>query len=58
MLEAYIIEELRRRHDERLREQRQPQLELPLPPHRPPEPRTDDRSDEPDRDGGVVTINT
>jgi hypothetical protein len=52
MLDAYVIEEIRRRERERGRDDR-PAVELPLPPPaQPPDRRDDDRED----DRGVVII--
>lgn len=56
MLDAYVIEEIKRRDRERGRDDR-PAIELPVPP--PPERRPDDRSDDHDDgdgDRGVVII--
>jgi len=53
MLDAYVIEEIKRRERERSRDDR-PAVELPLPPPAPPpaERPDDDRKD----DRGVVII--
>jgi hypothetical protein len=52
MLDAYVIEEIKRRERERGREDR-PVVELPLPPPaQPPDRRDDDRNN----DRGVVII--
>jgi hypothetical protein len=53
MLDAYVIEEIKRREREKTREER-PALELPIPraPARPEQSPPKDR----DRDGGVVII--
>jgi hypothetical protein len=55
MLDAYVIEEIKRRERDKGRDDR-PSVELPVPsaPGRPPE-RTDDESDR-DGDRGVVII--
>jgi hypothetical protein len=57
MLEPYIIEDLKRREAEVRRENDRPQLELPLPDHRPATERRRPE-DEPDErpDGGVIII--
>jgi hypothetical protein len=57
MLDAYVIEEIKRREKERGRDDR-PAIELPLPQPAPPdEPRSDDdRGGDEDRDRGVVII--
>ena len=54
MLDAYVIEEIRRRERERSRDDR-PAVELPVPPPAPGRPpdREDDRGE---RDRGVVII--
>lgn len=51
MLDAYIIEQIRKRDDERRRIYERPAIELPLEPLRPPEEdgRTDDEPPEPRR---------
>ena len=55
MLDAYVIEEIKRREHERSRDDR-PAVELPLPPPAPPtRDRDDDRGDRKD-DRGVVII--
>jgi hypothetical protein len=53
MLDAYVIEEIKRREREHSRDER-PAVELPLPPAVPPSPGSadDDRKD----DRGVVII--
>jgi hypothetical protein len=52
MLDAYVIEEIKRRERERGRDER-PVVELPLPPPaQPPDRRDDDHND----DRGVVII--
>ena len=56
MLEAYIIEELRRREQERRREPAQ--IELPLPSYQPAEEAPTDDSEDPESEGGVVIIQT
>ena len=54
MLDAFIIEEIKRRDRERTAEDR-PVVELPIP--QPPQPaHHDDESPGPDRDRGVVII--
>lgn len=55
MLDAFIIEEIKRRHPEQHREER-PSVELPVPepPSRSPERRNDDHDSPGDR--GVVII--
>jgi hypothetical protein len=56
MLDAYIIEEIKRREDERLRreEQQRPVLEIPLyPPDADQNPAT---KDEPVPERGVIVI--
>ncbi len=56
MLDAFIIEEIKRRDRERTADDR-PVVELPLP-QPPPHPahHDDDRPDDRDRGGGVVII--
>jgi hypothetical protein len=55
MLDAYVIEEIKRRERERGRDDR-PAVELPLPPPAPPSrDHDDDRGDRND-DRGVVII--
>jgi hypothetical protein len=54
MLDAYVIEEIKRRDRERSRDDR-PVVELPLPPPAPPSPRVGD-DDREDDDRGVVII--
>lgn len=53
MLDAYVIEEIKRRERERTRDDR-PSVELPIPPAAPPSPghADDERKD----DRGVVII--
>jgi hypothetical protein len=51
MLPPFIIEQIRKREEDRVREEEQPVLELPLPP---PSPRAKKKDDEPER--GVVII--
>ncbi len=55
MLDAYVIEEIKRRERDRSREDDRPSIELPIPvvPTRGPEDRPDDRDD---GGGGVVII--
>jgi hypothetical protein len=53
MLDAYVIDEIKRRERERSKDDR-PAVELPLPPPAPPS-RDDDRGDRKD-DRGVVII--
>jgi len=54
MLDAYVIEEIKRRERERGRDER-PAIELPVPPPAPPDaPRGPGEKD--DRDRGVVII--
>ncbi len=57
MLDAFIIEEIKRREGEHGRDDR-PAVELPLPQPVPPAPaRDDDEPPNPDeRDGGVIII--
>ena len=54
MLDAYVIEEIKRRERGQHREER-PAIELPVPPPGAPEPRHGDDPGE-DRDRGVVII--
>ncbi len=51
MLDAYIIEQIRKRDEERRRIYDRPAIELPLEPLRPPErePEADDEPPEPRR---------
>jgi hypothetical protein len=52
MLDAYVIEEIKRRERQRERDDRPViQIPVPAPPERPPEPKSDDRGDR-----GVVII--
>jgi hypothetical protein len=53
MLDAYVIEEIKRRERGRDRDER-PALDLPLPP--PPAPGRDGRDDDRKDDRGVVII--
>jgi hypothetical protein len=53
MLDAYVIEEIKRRERHRERDER-PALDLPLPP--PTAPGRDDRDDDHKDDRGVVII--
>ncbi len=57
MLDAFIIEEIKRRDREHVREDR-PAVELPVPP--PPDPAPSHSDDvnggDGDRDGGVIII--
>jgi hypothetical protein len=53
MLDAYVIEEIKRRERGRERDER-PSLDLPLPP--PAAPARDDRDDDRKDDRGVVII--
>ena len=53
MLDAYVIEEIKRREREKGRDER-PAVELPVPPPAPG--RSPDREDGDDRDRGVVII--
>ena len=53
MLDAYVIEEIKRRDRERSRDDR-PAVELPLPA--PPAPSRDDRDEDDRGDRGVVII--
>lgn len=57
MLDAFIIEEIRRREQEaeRRREREQPHQELPVPIRR-EAPRRHDEEEHPDSDRGVVII--
>lgn len=56
MLDAYVIEEIKRRERGKERDER-PALEIPLPPAPSPDrDHDDDRSDDRDRDRGVVII--
>jgi len=58
MLDAFIIEELKKR-DERRREDRRPCLDIPLDEERPPEcdqDEDDDEDEEEDDDRGVIII--
>jgi hypothetical protein len=54
MLDAFIIEEIKRRDREQGREDR-PVVELPLPQPVPPA-HSDDDGPRPERDGGVIII--
>jgi hypothetical protein len=54
MLDAYVIEEIKRR-DRDQRQDERPAIELPVPPPAVPEPRHGDDPGE-DRDRGVVII--
>ncbi len=53
MLDAYVIEEIKRREREKGRDDR-PVVELPVPPPPPPDATPDD--DDEKRDRGVVII--
>ncbi len=55
MLDAFIIDEIKRREQQR-EDDRRPQAELPLPPEKPQNPprQSDDEHEKPDR--GVVII--
>ncbi len=53
MLDAYVIEEIKRRERDRSRDDR-PAVELPLPPAVPPSPGRED--DDRKNDRGVVII--
>jgi hypothetical protein len=53
MLDAYVIEEIKRREREKGHDER-PVVELPIPPPAPGRP--PDREDGDDRDRGVVII--
>lgn len=57
MLDAYVIEEIKRREREQGRDDR-PAIELPVPtaPARPPEQRRDDEDHDDRGDRGVVII--
>ena len=56
MLEPWIIDQIRRREEERRYGER-PQLELPVPDRMPlPEDRPDDEQDEPETKRGVAII--
>jgi hypothetical protein len=56
MLDAYVIEEIKRRERGQERDER-PSLDLPLPPPAPAPDRDRDREDDRgDRDRGVVII--
>jgi hypothetical protein len=52
MLDAYVIEEIKRREQHRERDDR-PVVQIPLPPPPPPDGRDDDGGDQ---DRGVVII--
>jgi len=52
MLDAFVIEEIKRRERESVREDR-PTVELPLPP---PPPASSDQGDRPEPNRGVVII--
>jgi hypothetical protein len=58
MLDAFIIEEIKRRERDKGAEEQRPVVELPLPPPPPaPARRDDDEGPRDDRDrGGVVII--
>ena len=49
MLDAYIIDQIRRREEERRRINERPALELPLPPFEPPRQETESVEPEPKR---------
>ncbi len=49
MLDAYIIEQIRKRDEERRRIYERPALELPLEPLRPPEDEAEEEPAEPRR---------
>lgn len=53
MLDTFIIDEIRRRERERVREER-PVLELPLPPA--PPARSDDDTERPEQPGNPGTV--
>ncbi len=55
MLDAYVIEEIKRRERERSREDR-PVAELPLPPAAPVRPPEREPDEDGNRDRGVVII--
>ena len=55
MLDAYVIEEIKRRERGKEREER-PSLDLPLPPPGPAADRDHDEEDRGDQDRGVVII--
>jgi hypothetical protein len=55
MLDAFIIEEIKRRDREQGRDDR-PAVELPLPQPVPPAHSDDDAPDPGERDGGVIII--
>ena len=56
MLDAFIIEELKRREHERRRDDRRPCLEIPLAEDAPPGCEEDSQDDDEDSDRGVIII--
>lgn len=56
MLDSFIIEELRKREEERRREAERPRLELPLHPERDPYEDLDKSRDDDESNRGVVVI--
>lgn len=54
MLDYFVIEELRKRQEERCREADRPRLELPLAPER--HPLEEPRAEQSDENRGVVVI--
>ncbi len=55
MLDAFIIEEIKRRHPEHHRDER-PSVELPIPQPRAPNRQNDDRDPPSGGDRGVIII--
>ena len=54
MLPPFIIEQIRRREEQERKQYEQPQLELPISPSGPPQPKRREESDEGQR--GVIIL--